>query len=218
MKRALIHALIVFLLWGLGTVVAGSPLQQAMPRIASPGENSVVRGIVPIVGTAVDAQFWKYEVHYAPYPNPLQQWIVIGSVHESAVSDGLLETWDTSSVPDGSYTLRLRVVDKTGNYREIFANNVLVANAAPTETPVRLPTRTPEPTPTSTQAATPTFIVPTAPLTQPSPTPTLARPTRSTLPGTLDTGSWRESLCLGVELMAALLVVLAVIFLLRRLF
>ena len=118
----------------------------------------------------------------------------------------LLETWDTTVVPDGSYSIRVRVVDKTGNYREIFANGVLVANTAPTAT--RVPTSTPAPTETYTPAATPTFSVPTAPLAQPSPTPTLARPTRSALPEGVDPTEWRQSICLGAQLMAALLVVL----------
>ena len=217
MKRALVRALILGLVLSSTWVpLAASPASQAMPRIASPGENSIVRGIVPIVGSAVDAQFWKYEIHYAPQPNPTQQWTAIGSVHETAVTDGLLETWDTTIIPDGSYALRLRVVDKTGNYREIFVSGILVANASPTDTPV--PTRTALPTATITPAATPTFILPTAPLAQPSPTPTLARPTRSTLPDVLDVNAWRQALCLGAELMAAFLVVLALVLLLRRLF
>jgi hypothetical protein len=112
--------------------------------------------------------------------------------------------------------LRLRVVNRTGNYREFFARGVLVANAAPTDTPV--PTQTPTLTPTITPAATPTFIIPMSPLAQPTPTPTLARPTRSALPAVLDVNAWRQSLCLGAQLMAAILLVLALIFLLRRLF
>lgn len=217
MKRVCTCVLVMVILLGTFWIaVSALPAQQVLSRIASPGENSVVRGIVPIVGSAVDVQFWKYEVHFAPYPNPLQQWTAIGGVHESPVTDGLLETWNTTVVPDGSYSIRLRVVDKTGNYREMFANGVLVANAAPTETAV--PTRTPAPTATGTPAATPTFMLPTAPLAQPSPTPTLARPTPSGIVGGLDPAALRQSVCLGAQLMAALLVVLGLILLLRRLF
>ncbi len=226
MKKALIRVLILYLLLGLvwlaqaaTPTAAGrstSPSLQAMSRIASPGENGVVRGTVPIVGSALDPQFWKYEVHYATEPNPREQWVTIGGLHETAVQDGLLETWDTTITPDGKYTLRLRVVDRTGNYREVFVRGVLVSNAAPTETP--RPTNTPQPTPTIAPAATPTFIIPTSPLAQPSVTPTLARPTRSALPEVLDVNAWRQSLCLGAQLMAAFLVIIALIFLLRRLF
>lgn len=217
MRKALARSLVLCLLLGSAwAAVAASPALQGTSRIASPSDNAVVRGMVPIIGTAVDPQFWKFEVHYTP--EGAERWTAIGVVHETPVLDGLLETWDTALVPDGQYTLRLRVVDRTGNYREVFVRGVRVANAAPTETPV--PTNTPvrEPTATFTPAATPTFIIPTSPLAQPSPTPTLARPTRSALPEVLDVDAWRESLCLGAQFMAAFLLVLALIFLLRRLF
>jgi hypothetical protein len=215
MRKALISGLVIsFVLGGAWAVLAAQPGLQAAPKIVSPGDNAVVRGTVPIVGTAIDPAFWKYEVHYAPEPNPPDRWTLIGIVHETQVSDGLLETWDTSIIPDGTYSLRLRVVNRTGNYQEVFARGVLVANAAPTNTPE--PTRTAMPTATITPAATPTFMIPTSPLAQPTATPTLARPTRSALPGALDVSAWRQSLCLGAELMAILLLVIALIFLLRR--
>lgn len=218
MRKALLLSLVVFhmLAWASEALAVGAFLQVQPPNITSPADNSVVRGIVPIVGTAVDPQFWKYEVHFGPEPNPMNQWTLIGVVHEAQVTNGLLETWDTTLIPDGTYSLRLRVVNKTGNYREIFVRQILVANAAPTDTPT--PTQTPLPTPTFTPAATPTFIIPTSPLAPPTPTPTLARPTRSALPEALDINAWRQSLCLGVELMVAILVVIALIFVLRRLF
>jgi hypothetical protein len=167
------------------------------------------------VGTAVDGNFWKYEVHYATDPNPQDQWTSIGSIHEQQVTDSLLETWDTTIVPDGAYVLRLRVVNRTGNYREIYVKGIMVANAEPTETPT--PTATPQPTPTITPAATPTFALPTSPLAQPTATPTLARPTRSALPDLLDLSAWRQSVCLGAQLMAIIAIAIAFIFILRRL-
>ncbi|MGQ9492958.1 MAG: hypothetical protein ACUVR2_04265 [Anaerolineae bacterium] len=218
MKKAFILGLMAcfVLQWGWITLAA-ERLSQAQPSsITSPADNSVVRGTVPIVGTAVDPQFWKYEVHYGPDPNPRDQWILIGVVHETQVLDGLLETWDTTLTPDGKYSLRLRVVNRTGNYHEIFVHGILVANAAPTDTPT--PTLTPLPTLTMTPAATPTFIIPTSPLAQPTATPTLARPTQSALPEVLDLNAWRQSLCLGAQLIMAVLVLIALIFLLRRLF
>lgn len=219
MKKALIPGLMICLLLSSAWMaLAASPSLQAMSKIASPGESQMVRGVVPIVGSALDPQFWKYEVHYAPDPNPREQWIGIGGIHETPVQDGLLETWDTTIIPDGAYTLRLRVVDRTGNYREVFVRGVQVVNVAPTDTPVPRITNTPNPTPTATLAATPTFIIPTSPLAQPSVTPTLARPTQSALPEVLDPAAWRQSLCLGAQVMAAFLIVIALIFLLRRLF
>lgn len=216
MRRALACAMLVCIgLCQIKTVVTAEPAAQGtIAAITSPEEQAVVRGTVPIIGTSVDANFWKYEVHYAPEPNPLDQWVLIGAIHETQVVDGLLETWETMIIPDGMYSLRLRDVNRTGNYSEIFVRGILVANAEPTETPV--PTDTPLPTATITPAATPTFAIPTSPLAQPTATPTLVRPTQSTLTDLLDFSAWGQSLCLGVQLMVAALVALILIFALRR--
>lgn len=215
MRKAVLGSLVILAALSVGLVpLSAQPALQAPSRINSPAENAVVRGTLPIVGTAVDADFWKYEVYYAPEPNPGGQWIFIGEVHDKQVVEGLLETWYTESVPDGTYSLRLRVVNRTGNYRDIEVRGILVANAAPTDTPT--PTQTPPATPTITPAATPTFIIPTSPLAQPTASPTLARPNRSVLPEALDLNSWRGSFCMGAQLMAGFLIVLGIIFLLRR--
>ncbi len=217
MRKALMWGLVVCIAWsGARIASAAEPALQPPPaQISSPAENAVVRGTVPIIGTAVDPDFWKYEVHFAPDPNPQNQWTLVGSVHEQQVADGLLETWNTTIVPDGTYALRLRVVNHTSNYREIFVRGIVVANAEPTETPTL--TATPPPTPTITPAATPTFVIPTSPLSQPTATPTLARPTRSALPDALDLNAWRQSVCLGAQLMAVIAIAIAFIFVLRRL-
>lgn len=198
---------------GAWTAVAATPARQgAQAVISSPADNAVVRGTVPIVGTAIDQSFWKYEVYFAS--EGTEQWVLVGSIHETQVADGLLETWETTIVPDGNYSLRLRVVNRTGNYQEVYVRGVLVANAAPTDTPE--PTETALPTATQTAAPSPTFIIPTSPLSQPTATPTLARPTRSALPEGLDINTWRQSLCLGAQLMAIILVAIAVVFVVRQ--
>jgi hypothetical protein len=218
MRKALICGLAICITVGwAGAALATESFLQAEPaQFTSPADNAVVRGTVPLVGTAIDPAFWKYEVYYGPEPNPSDRWTLIGAIHEEQVVDGLLETWDTTIIPDGTYSLRLRVVNRTGNYSEVFVRGIVVANAEPTETPT--PTQTPLPTATITPAATPTFLIPTSPLAQPTATPTLARPTRSALPVVLDTDAWRQSFCLGAQLMAVVVVAIALIFALRRLF
>ncbi|MFQ5812051.1 MAG: hypothetical protein ACE5I2_02485 [Anaerolineae bacterium] len=145
---------------------AAPPQQEAV--ITSPRDRDVVRGLLVIKGTATNPSFWKYEIHYAPEPNPTDQWTVLG-VHEVQVTDGRLETWDTSSVSDGTYSLRLRVVRKDGNYDEYYVRQISVANAQPTETPTATPTPAATPTPLP---PTPTVIIEQPPTATPWPTPT----------------------------------------------
>jgi formylglycine-generating enzyme required for sulfatase activity len=103
--------------------------------ITSPRDRAMVRGTVSIRGTATHPEFWKYEVAYGPEPNPSDQWVLIDAVHETQVVDNVLETWDTTLVPDGNYSLRLRVVRRDGNYQEYFVREIVVANTQPTDTP-----------------------------------------------------------------------------------
>jgi hypothetical protein len=158
-----------------------APLNQEQAIIiTSPRDGAVVRGVVSIIGTASHTDFWKYEVYYAPEPNPTDQWVFIGTVHETAVVNGLLETWNTNFIPDGVYALRLRVVRRDGNYVEYTAHNISVANTKPTDTPTLEATPTPEKTPT--------------PL-PPTPTPEIVQPPTSTprpLPTTVSTATTTE--------------------------
>ena len=171
-------------------VPKGTPLPALPPQITSPTENAVVRGIVPIMGTAVGPDWWKYEVHWGPEPDPADQWIPIGLAHEEPVIDGLLESWDTTAISDGTYVLRLRVVDITGNYVDIFVRGIVVANAQPLETPTLAeqpsPTATPADTsPPAAATSVPATDTPELPSATPiPPTKTPVPPTATSLPPT----------------------------------
>jgi hypothetical protein len=88
-------------------------------RLTSPGVNQVVQGNVPVRGTANIASFQYYKIEVGPGTNPDDnEWTVVGQLRRSPVSNGLLETFNSAAYPPGTYTLRLVVVDQTGNYPE----------------------------------------------------------------------------------------------------
>jgi hypothetical protein len=88
-------------------------------RLTSPGENQVVQGNFPIRGTASIPNFQYYKIEVGPGANPRdQQWTVVGQLHRAPVSGGVLETLNSGAYAPGTYTLRLVVVDQTGNYPE----------------------------------------------------------------------------------------------------
>lgn len=96
-------------------------------RLTSPGVNQVVRGNVPILGTANIPNLQYYKVEVGPGQNPRDhEWTVVGQLHESSVSSGRLETFNSGAYPLGTYTLQLVVVDATGNYPEPCKVTVVV--------------------------------------------------------------------------------------------
>lgn len=154
--------------------------QEARPVIAQPTQDAAVRDVVQIIGTATHPEFQRYELYYAPSPVPSDQsWIFIGDAHNNQQPLGLLGTWDSRSVPDGAYVLRVRVVKLDGNYIDSDARRVIVANTRPAETPTPevSPTPPPELPPTDSPVAEPAPVVeqPTVVVAIPTiaPTPTL---------------------------------------------
>lgn len=141
--------------------------------ITSPAPGSAVSGAVPVVGTASNDSFQRYELYYKQEPNGDDAYIYFdGSTRP--VSNGQLGIWQTGDLAPGIYSLRLRVVRPDGNYSEHFAPNLSV-NQQPPE--VEEPTPTPEfgETPLGTDATaggpTPTPIPIDTPTPLPQPTP-----------------------------------------------
>jgi len=98
---------------GLGRINAHKSLQRDIISIAnlnSSMDDATVRGLVKINGTASGGDFKSYELYYGlgTYPT---EWTQIGSTEYSTVENGVLATWDTSLLPDGIYTVRLKVYD-----------------------------------------------------------------------------------------------------------
>ncbi len=192
--------------------------QEPAWEITSPVANARLRGTIEIRGSAyLGGNFWFYKVEYAPLSAP-EAWVVI-IYAEREVREGLLGTWDTATVPDGTYNLRLAVVYPDGNYEQTPLRKVVVANAEPTATPT--PTETPTPTPTVV-LATPTVVVvqPTVVRFTPTPTPVATRtavpevPSSITLP---DMGIVFNSVLFGALVAGAFFAFIIIVNLIRRL-
>lgn len=209
MKRGLTIVCLAVLL--LLSPFVRAALAQPQGLITSPRDRASVRGLVPIEGSATHPQFQKYEVHYGLEPNPNDQWTPItGSPFLVPVVQGRLALWDTTVIPDGIYSLRLRLVRLDGNYDEYFVRGIQVVNTRPTETPTPAETATPAP-PTPTPSPTPTIViqVPTvaSPTPKPSTTPLPTTPPLTTseplnlpfgIQGFSDAGCWGAGITLAV--------------------
>jgi len=84
-------------------------------QITQPAQGARVSGRVEIRGTAdIDGfSFYKIELGLGERPNA---WTSIGDLHQTPVTGGSLDVLDTTGLPAGVYSIRLVVVDVTGNY------------------------------------------------------------------------------------------------------
>ncbi len=84
-------------------------------QITWPRQAARVSGHVEIRGTASIANFDYYKIELGLGDSP-NAWTSISEPHRSPVSDGPLDVLDTTGLPAGTYSIRLVVVDVTGNY------------------------------------------------------------------------------------------------------
>lgn len=138
-------------------IVRGEPLAVDCINsgFISPVPGAVLAGTVEIRGRANVPGFRFYKVEFSV--SGKDDWALIGpDVIRTPVQEGRLVLWQTTTVPDGVYRLRMHVVDPTGNYCEIFLQPITVANGAPP---------TASATPTATETAILTVVPPQTTLT-----------------------------------------------------
>lgn len=143
--------------------------QEAQFSISSPIAGQIVQGRVSITGTVSVLGFSSYVLSFAYENDPTKTWFVLGN-DSQPVTEAELGTWDTSTLTDGDYALRLQVILLDGTVQEEIVSGLRVRNYT------AVPTSTFTPTATAiVQFAPPTaqLVVPAlATFTQSPPTPT----------------------------------------------
>ena len=114
---------------------------QGLPvvSVSAPNAGAVLRGLVEIRGQAQAPDFSHYELLFARADQPESFQPISASLVQIPQHGGLLGTWDTASIPTGSYTLRLLVTSTEGGFIE-RSLNVLIDNPLPLATPIAEPT------------------------------------------------------------------------------
>jgi hypothetical protein len=145
--------------------------------ITSPQTGDTLRGQVHIEGAMDIPNFASAELDFAFASNPTDNWFIIQTFPQPKV-DSPLAIWDTTSITDGDYTLRLRVVLQDGSFQDAIITALKIRNDSP------------EPTATSIELAQPTSqsvsstivsVTPTL-LSFPQPTSLPSNPASLTVP------------------------------------
>jgi hypothetical protein len=137
--------------------------------IASPEAGQIVQGLVIVSGTVTVLGFSSYELSFAYMDDPTGTWFTLQNSSQP-VFEGELGVWDTTTLTDGDYSLRLRALLLDGSVQETIVTDLRVRNY----------TAVPTPTPTATATAFAQIMPPTAQLLVPeiatvtpsNPTPT----------------------------------------------
>ena len=146
------------------------------PRINSPVEHTVLKDIIPITGITAVEGFQSAELSFTYAQEPVENWFVISSMTDP-VTDGLLIQWDTKSITDGDYHLRLQVHLQDGSINEFIVRDLRIRNytALPSE-----PSETMQANGTAPISSTEDSIQP--PTVVPSLVPVLLTPMLSPVP------------------------------------
>ncbi len=94
-------------------------------QVSSPVAGKRLSGSVAVIGRADSPTFERYVVEWGRGTNP-SAWVAFAA-SEQAIEGGVLARWDTTQLPDGAYTLRVRLEDsELGRWR--YAVPVVIAN------------------------------------------------------------------------------------------
>jgi len=142
-------------------------LQQdaAEPTLDQPQPGLAVQGVVSIAGSTQVEGFSSALIEFRYEDDPQQTWFIIQENIPSIVND-VLASWDTTTITDGIYHLRLMVVKSDGTFITAEVAGVRVRNYSliETNTPAVVPEETTE------SSATPVFtpeIAQSTPTAQP---------------------------------------------------
>ncbi len=160
--------------------------------ITSPAAGEVLRGEITIIGSTDIPNFFSAQLDFKYASDDGDSWFPLAALSQPAL-DSPLYLWNTASITDDDYILRLRVILADGTFQEATVP-ITIQNDAPILTPTPVVTSTPESS-IGVQIPTP-FLLAASPtpteVPRPTPTPLPANPaslTRSTILASLARGA-----------------------------
>lgn len=155
-------AKLLFLTFSLAVVAAGPVAARTglQPVVTTPRAGEVLQGTVTVAGSSDVPGFLSAEIAFAYSGDTTGTWFLLAASSQP-VENGTLATWDTMTITDGDYVLRLRVTLTDGSTLDATVTDLRVRNYTPvatftpastapqaTLTPINTPTATSYPTPT----------------------------------------------------------------------
>ena len=124
-------------------------------QFSSPLAGQALQGSVPVILDSAGETFQGAELTFTYQVGSADTWFLI---YESAepVSGGELVQWDTTTLTDGEYALRLVLTSPDGSQTTLVVPNLRVRNYTAVETGTPVPTNTSAPGDTPVPSSSPT--------------------------------------------------------------
>ena len=97
------------------------------PVILYPGEGEVIEGIVEIRGSVPGENFASAKLSFAYAGENAEDWFLIANI-DAPTQEEILGVWDTTTITDGTYQIRLRVREISGEKKDVIVTGIQVAN------------------------------------------------------------------------------------------
>ena len=198
--RRILSLLITFFLIGIAfgkmpLAKAATPTPSAWIELTAPKDGDALQGLVAVTGEAKGGGLESVELSFA-YPNDKTgTWFILANIDPEESVEFQIE-WDTTTITDGVYDLRLKATYANGETLSKFINGVRVRNYTPIETKTPSPTGTPLPTEQDSPALE----------TAPAPTPT-SLPSN---PAAVEKGDVLNSLGIGLAVITGLFALIGI--------
>lgn len=154
-------------------------VQETPVNISSPQAGETLHGQVEIIGNMNAPNFLSAELTFSYAANVADTWFRIQTFSQP-VAGPAIAVWDTASLTDGDYTLRLRVFFQDGSFQDVLISDLKIRNDAPLPAEI-VPTETAFPQFISTLPPPALTGLPAAAITYPSPKPLPANPASVTI-------------------------------------
>ena len=120
----------IFLVLSLMNVWFSPFPQLDLVRIQTPVDGEYLQGSVQIIGTVTGTGLQSAEISFRYQDSQSQSWFVIHKTTTSVVDD-IIATWDTSTIADGAYQIRVLAVYENGRELEKIISDLNVRNYTP---------------------------------------------------------------------------------------